>query len=407
MNIWIIDHYAVPPEYYPLARQTIFARKLGEKGHNVTIFCASSVHNSDINLSNGADLCREETVNGVKYVYVTCQNYRGNGLARILNMSEFARKLPKVVKRYLKPDAVLACSMTLQACRQGLRLARKYGARAIAQITDLWPETLVAYGVAGKNNPAVLYLRIIEKWIYTHSDSIIFSMEGAYDYIREQHWEKAVPESKIRYINNGVDLDEFDYNKSNYQINDDDLSNPNIIKLVYVGSIRRVNNLGTLLDTAKAVTDTRIRFLIWGDGDEKELLEKRCKEEGINNVVFKGRVDKKYVAYITCQADINLLHNDSSPILRFGLSMNKLFDYFAAGKPILCDFESKYNPVIMQNAGIEVNSLIPEEKAQAIDKISDVDLEALGYNARKAAENIYNFDVLTSKLEEILLNKYD
>lgn len=39
MDIWLINHYAVPPKYYPLARQTCFARYLMAMGHTVTIFC--------------------------------------------------------------------------------------------------------------------------------------------------------------------------------------------------------------------------------------------------------------------------------------------------------------------------------------------------------------------------------
>ena len=49
MNIWLINHYAVPPKYYPLARQTYFAKYLMAMGHTVTIFAASSVHKSDVN----------------------------------------------------------------------------------------------------------------------------------------------------------------------------------------------------------------------------------------------------------------------------------------------------------------------------------------------------------------------
>ncbi|SCX02961.1 Glycosyltransferase involved in cell wall bisynthesis [Lachnospiraceae bacterium YSD2013] len=402
MNIWIIDHYAVPPKYYPLARQTIFARKLGEKGHTVTVFCASSVHNSDLNLSNGADLFREETVDGVKYVYVTCRSYQGNGIRRILNMLEFARKLPAVCKQYERPDAVLACSMTLQACRQGIKLARKYGAKAVAQITDLWPETLIAYGIAGKCNPAVFYLRRIEKWIYTRADSVIFSMEGAYDYIREQHWEKSVPESRVYFINNGVDLEAFDYNKTHYTIADKDLDDLDTIKAVYVGSIRKVNNLGMLLDIAKAVRNPKVRFLIWGEGDERHLLEKRVEEEHISNVTFKGGVDKKYVAYISSKADINLLHSFESSIFRFGSSMNKMFDYFAAGKPIFCDFECRYNPAIETNSGECANGGDATSKAGALDDMLQKDLSQYGINARTAAEEKYNFDVLSERLIRVL-----
>lgn len=401
MNIWIIDHYAVPPKYYPLARQTIFAKKLMEKGHSVTIFSASTVHNSTINLISENELYREDTVDGVKYVYIKCRGYEGNGISRILNMEEFARKLPKVCSEYEKPDAVLACSLTLQACKKGIKLAQKYGAKGVAQIMDLWPETLIAYGVATAKNPFVWYLRAIEKRIYKKADKLIFTMEGAYDYIKERKWQVIVPESKVSFINNGIDLEAFDYNKEKYKIEDSDLTNNGIIKIVYLGSIRKVNNVGILLDIAKSVRNERIKFLIWGDGDERESLEKRVKDEKISNVVFKGRVDKKFAPYITSNADINIVHNFNSPIFRFGISMNKIFDYFAAGRPIFCDFSCPYNPVIKEKAGIDSDSDI-ESTAIKLEEFACKRNEEYAHNARKAAEEKYNFNKHVEKLIEIL-----
>lgn len=188
MRIWLINHYAVPPQYYPLARQNYFAKNLMGLGHEVTIFAASTVHNSDQNLIEDDTPYREDVVDGVHYVLVRCKGYRGNGLSRILNMLEFARKLPSVCNQYPRPDAIVATSMPPMSCAAGIKLARKYGCRGIAEIADLWPESIIAYGIAGPHNPAVLWLRRLEKWIYTKADAVVFTVEGAYDYIKEQHW---------------------------------------------------------------------------------------------------------------------------------------------------------------------------------------------------------------------------
>lgn len=75
----------------------------------------------------------------------------------------------------------------------------------------------------------------LEKWIYTKADAVVFTVEGAYDYIKEQHWEKEVPRSKVYYINNGVDLELFDYNKEHFRVEDKDLDDPEIFKVVYTG----------------------------------------------------------------------------------------------------------------------------------------------------------------------------
>jgi len=404
MNIWLINHYAVPPKYYPLARQTYFAKYLMAMGHQVTIFAASTVHNSSMNLITDGQRWREETVDGVHYVYIKCLDYQGSGLKRIYNICEFAWKLPGVCKNFPKPDAIVATSMPPMSCAMGIRLAHKYGCRGIAEIADLWPESIVAYGIAGPKNPAVIALRWLEKWIYKKSDAVVFTMENAYQYIREQGWEKQVPESKVFYVNNGVDLDLFESNREHFQIQDEELSDPALFNVVYAGSVRKVNNLGLLLDAAKKVRNEKVRFLIWGDGDELPFLHRRVEEERIDNVIFKGRVDKTYVPYIVSQADLNIAHNTPSPLFRYGISFNKLFDYLAAGKPILSDFPCGHNPAVVMGASVEVSDPTAENIARAIEAIVAMDgTEYAAYCEKSiAAARVYSFENLTKKLLAVI-----
>lgn len=404
MNIWLIDHYSVPVKYYPLARQTNFAKNLILQGHNVIIFAASTVHNSDINLIEDGKKYIEVMDGKVKYILIHCHQYSGNGIRRIANMYEFAFKLEKICSNFKKPDAIISTSMTLFACKKGLQLGKKYGCKNIAQITDLWPETIVAYQVASKWNPIVLYMRQIEKWIYKNADKIIFSMEGAFDYIQERGWEKVIPRNKVYFINNGVNLDEFNFNRDHYRIIDVDLSNESLFKVIYTGSIRKVNNVNKLLDVALKIKNPNIRILIWGDGDQKEDLLKRIKNEKIENVIFKGKTDKRNIPFIVSMADLNIVHNSSSPLYRFGISFNKIFDYFAAGKPMLTDFECKYNPMVSEDAGIEVSSGDAEKIAEKIEEVARLETNKyMDYcnNAKKAAKK-YDFKNLTVLLLKII-----
>lgn len=259
-------------------------------GHNVQIIAASTVHNSDTNLIADNTLYKKINEDGVNYILINSRNYTGNGINRIINMLDFAYKLPQVCRHFEKPDVIISTSMTMFACAEGIRIGRRWGVKTVAQITDLWPETLIAYGIVSKWNPIVLGLRYLEKWIYSRADRIIFSMEGAYDYIIEQKWDRDIVSDKVFFINNGVELESFDKYKHEYKVHDIDLLDTRF-KIVYTGSIRKVNNLGLLLDAAKYLSDDYL-FLIWGDGDEREVLEQRVVDEHINNVVFKGRVEK-------------------------------------------------------------------------------------------------------------------
>ena len=404
MNIWLINHYAVPPKYYPLARQTYFAKYLMAMGHTVTIFAASSVHNSTMNLITDGRKWREETVDGVHYVYIKCCDYQGSGLKRIYNICEFAWKLPGVCKRFSKPDAIVATSVPPTSCAMGVHLGRKWGCKTVAEIADLWPESIVAFGIAGPYNPAVIALRRLEKWIYKKADAVVFTMEGAYDYIVEQGWEKEIPRSKVHHINNGVDLELFDYNKEHFRVEDPDLDDPNIFKVVYTGSIRRVNNLGLLLDAAKCVKDPRVKLLIWGDGDEREALEQRVRDEKIANVEFKGRVEKKYVPSIVSRSDLNLVHWEQAPLLKYGVSYNKLFDYMAAGRPIFSTVRPSYSIWGKYDCGRDTEDTRPEPLARELEKMAGLppeELSRLGENARKGARD-YDFRVLTQKLLNVI-----
>lgn len=409
MNIWLINHYAVPIKFWPANRTSYFAKYLLRAGHNVRVIAASTVHNSDINLIDDRSSFREEMIDGIPYTYINCHQYSGNGVKRIFNMFEFPVKLDRIYKQFVdKPDVVLGSSLTPFACVEAIRIAKRYNVKSIVEIRDLWPETAVAYGMIKKSNPLLIPLYCLEKKLYASADELIFLSEGIHDYFKERGWETQIPEMKVHHINNGVDLEVFDYNKDHYGVEDEDLQNKELFKVVYTGSVRFVNNLGKLLDVAKCLKIPNVKFLIWGKGDELPVLKQRIVQEGITNVVFKGYVDKKFIPYITSHADLNLAHNEASPVMRFGVGFNKMFDYMAAGKPILFDFPSKYNPAIRMRCGIEVESPTSQNIAEAIEDFLDMDKNCYkNYcrNARKCAER-YDFKNLTTKLLGIMTGEY-
>lgn len=407
MKIWLINHYAVPPQYYPLARPSLFAKNLIKMGHDVTIIAASTVHNTNCeNLIEGSEKVARFVDDGIPYVLINCCPYRGNGIKRIINILQFARRLPGVLDTLGKPDAIVATSFDPFTCYAGIKYAKKHGIKAVAEIADLWPETLLSYTNISKHNPIVLFLRKMEKSIYCSADAVVFTMEGAYDYIVEQGWTSVVPRSKVHYINNGIDLELFDYNKAAYKITDSDLLDERYFKVIYSGSIRKANHLSSLLDAAKLISNTKIRLLIWGNGDDVELIKHRIDTEKISNVKYKGTVKKKYIPYITSCADLNIIHGQGSPVLRFGLSLNKMFDYLASGKAILIDFHSPYNPAMECGACIGSVDNSPFEIARAIEAASELSNDQryeLGKNARIGAEK-YDFKVLTQQLIRVIDN---
>ena len=412
MNIWILNHYAVPQIYYYLARSYNFAKQLIAREHKVTIFAASSVHNSDINLITNRDRYREMDEDGIHYVLFRARRYAGSGRARIINHIEGAWRMahlcPEFTDTLGKPDIIYASAGQSLTLVVGIKLAKKLGIKCVSEVTDLWPESFTAYGLLSKANPILKLLYAGERWIYGKSDALIFSIEGGKDYVIEKKWDKAhggsVNLSKVYHINNGVDLKEFDYNKKYNTFPDPDLDDPNTFKMIYTGSIRKANNLGLLLDVAKRIRDPSIRFIVWGGGDELPALRQRLVLDNITNVIFKGKVDKKYIPYVITRADLAVLNYEMHDIWKYGGSQNKLFEYFAGGIPVMTNIRMGYDLMERYDCGFYVDYSDPEKVAETIGRISSMhqdEYERYCANARRAAEE-FDFKELTDKLEEVI-----
>lgn len=408
-NIWILNHYSHEMFFANGGRHYSLAKYLKRSGCMPVVFCANAKHAGSGLYFEDESLWHEHMAEeiSVPFVFIKTRAYAGNGKQRILNMMDYFLNVKKAAAEYAKkngkPEVIYASSVHPLTLVAGIQLAKKFGVKCICEVRDLWPESLVVYHVAGPKNPAVIALRWLEKWIYKKADSLIFTMEGAYDYIAEQGWEKAVPREKVYFINNGVDLEVFRSNRQNCTVADEDLENPELLKVGYAGSIREANKVGMLLDMAKTVSDPRVRFLIWGAGDEEAMLRQRVIDEKITNVVFKGYIEKKYVPYITSRMDINYVDPFEEEIAKYGISSNKLFEYLAAGKPILMGFAGKYNPA--EHFGCAV---VCEPNAKALKEglFQMLEMPPEAYRkmcdgAKQAAEK-YSFANLTEMLLAVI-----
>jgi glycosyltransferase involved in cell wall biosynthesis len=415
-TVWIMNHYASHMLFDKGGRHYWFAKYLNRAGYQPVVFCAN-IQNSKTNEKyiETEDLWAVKDAEEIHtpFVYVRARKYKGNGKQRILNMIDFYRNVKKTAVEYAekngKPDIILASSVHPLTMVAGIQLAKKFGVKCICEVRDLWPEAIVAYSKRiTKNSLPAKIMYAGEKWIYKKAAAVIFTQEGGPDYVCEHGWDKKhggpIDNDKLFHINNGVDLEAFDENLVNFPYADEDLDNPDLFKVVYCGAIRRINNLGIILDSAKLITNPKVKFVIFGSGDELETLKNRVVDEGITNVVFKGRVNKQYIPSIDSKADLNVVHWEMNPLLRVGESYNKSFEYFAAGKPVFYTVRPGYSIVEKYGCGRLTEGFAPKDIAagiQAMAEMSDTEKSEMAKNARKTAE-VYDFKNLTKKLIEII-----
>ena len=108
-NIWLVNKYAMPPQYEPRLRTIKFAHYLQQMGYHVTVFGSSAMHNMDLNLIEGNDPFIEKTYNDIHFVHIkVCSYHKTAGFMRIWSELQFHYRLVRLAKQFTKPDLIVA-----------------------------------------------------------------------------------------------------------------------------------------------------------------------------------------------------------------------------------------------------------------------------------------------------------
>ena len=400
-NIWILNHYANTSG----GRHYKFAESLIKYGFNVKVFRASTVHNTGKNTIIGPQKHLCEVYNGIPFILIKARNYVGNGKERVKNMVDYARGLLSVSKKFddEKPDVIYASSVHPLTWLSGYKLAKRYNAKFIVETRDLWPETLIAMGAIKKTSISARLLYALEKFIYKKADKLIFTFPGGKDYVQSIGLDC----SKVININNGVDIEEFNINREKFEYNDADLDCRSTFKILYTGSMGQANELSYLIKAAEIIKRKNIKdikFILFGDGYQKKELEEYTKKASLDNVVFKGKVGKEFIPSILSKSALNMFTGKYIYLYKYGLSLNKMFDYFASGKPTLSNVECGYDLLKKYNCGLTVKGGSPDALAEGILKFYHMpkkEYDTYCQNALMAAEE-FDYKVLVKKLIEVI-----
>lgn len=376
-NVWIINQNAVPPKYGSIVRHHNLAKYMDKEKYNVYIISSSAVHNSDFNFITDNKIYQISKIDDVNYIHIRTSQYKGNGLKRVINILQFyfntKRARKKLEKEIGKPDIIYASSPVPTAAVVGLNIAKKSKTKCIVEVRDLWPDSIVSFDVAKKNNILVKILYHIEKKMYMKADKLVFTMAGGKEYLQTKKYIDKLDLSKVYNINNGVDIEQYEYNSKNFFVNDDEeLNDTSTFKILYTGSIRKAYNVKQILELAKKIQDNNwdtVRVFLFGNGNEKPEMIKYCEDNNIHNVIFRDFVDNKYIPDIMSKCDICLLHGKNVDIFKYGTSQNKMFAYLYSGKPIISSFYNPYELIEKNGCGVTLKNNTLEEYYDAFLKI--------------------------------------
>lgn len=405
MNVWIVNYYSKQPAKVRHLRHLMFAKYMQEAGYSVTNFSAE-VYDGTGKLVHRTPKYVEVDYDDYHFVQIKVREDKGI-LSRSFSIFQFAWRIFKNRKKFPKPDLILQNihePFDYPVCWCAKRLKAKY----IVDDWDMWAYSFVRQGMIKKNGLLAKFIFRVDRKFFENADRVVFSMEGGKDYIRDMHWDiesgGKIDLNKIHYINNGVDVPATKINEQKYQLEDSDLVDPNTFKAVYMGSVSKSNDLKIFIQASQILEqESDFRFLIFGDGNEREKLEKYCVDNNVKNVIFKQKsIPLEYVPYVLSRCNLNIVCHKQG--FKYGLSLGKLFQAFASGKPVCCNTTNDYDVIRKYNLGISSNFINAHECARAILKLKQMAKNEYDEMCLRVQETAWLFDykALSFKLVDIV-----
>ncbi|MFY9402188.1 MAG: glycosyltransferase family 4 protein [Candidatus Omnitrophota bacterium] len=398
MNIWYISAYDQPKGIS--SRTYDFSKELVKRGHKVTMFTNSYCHWTRTEHLDIGEKWRIEDIEGIRVIWLRTIHYSGNNWGRGLNMLLNAMRIIQVANSLLKdkPDVIIGPSVPLLTGLVAAIISHIKGVAFVFEVRDVWPIALVYDGGLSKRNPIYYIFRSMEKYLYRKSCRISATMPFIHQHVLESGGDP----KKITWIPNGVDLERY----SNFKEYSEEQNRPLIV--MYVGGFGKAHDVITIIKSAKIIKDlenTNFRFILIGSGIKKADCQKYVLLNKLTNVEFWDPVMKSEVPRLQAEADILVASVIASDSFRFGLNLNKLYDYLASGKPVIFSGKAPNDPVLESGAGFSIPPENPREMVEAlfkIEKMSVQDRIEMGKRGRYFIENNFNICKLSDKMEYLL-----
>lgn len=394
-TIWYISKYALNPKYGGPQRQYLFSKYFSIKGCQTYLISSNS--NGFTHIDFNGDYKLEEDDNFKHFILKGNKVNLGFNLKRILSWFLFEIRLLKFLKKQKiqSQDTVIVSSLSILTFLSGKYFKKKYGIKLIVEVRDIWPQTLIEFNKASKNNIAIKFLAWVERIGYKYADIIVGTMGNL-----KEHVKVISPdcERKVRYIPMGFDQNVYGTYKENKE------NKENVFVVGYAGTIGRANKIDLILEAAKLLIKyDYIKFNILGDG---VLKEEYIKEYGyLSNVNFFPKVDKRKVIEFLGSCNILLNPWEDYAIYQYGVSPNKWIDYMYAAKPIIVPYNGYKNIINEAECGEFIETNNPKLLADTIlkyYKMPEKERKRIGLNGKEYLENYLTYDILSDKYLELI-----
>lgn len=405
MNILLINQYAGSPQMGMAFRPYYFAYEWQKLGHNVMIVAGDYSHLRNKNPNVKQDL-EHQKIEGINYCWIKTKRYAGNGLNRAFNIIQFSVKAffySKKLSRTFKPDVVITSSTHPFDTYAGRRIAQAVKAKLVHEVHDLWPLTLIEIGGMSKYHPFIMLMQLAENAAYKKSDKVV----SLAPFAKEHMMLHGMQEDKFVHIPNGIIIDEWKnplpLPREHKEVLESLRKSGGMI-IGYFGGHALSNNLEVVIRLAQKTKSENIEFVLVGEGIEKDRLLQHAQSLGLTNIHFLPFIEKTAIPTLCSYFDSIYFGAKDSPLYRFGICLNKMYDSMMSSKPIICAITAPKTPIEISNCGFVIASNDEEGILDSIRKIEMMTSEQrdeMGNRGKVFAQKKYNYTLLATQFLEV------
>jgi putative colanic acid biosynthesis glycosyltransferase WcaI len=364
--VWGINY---APEFTGIAPHSVaLCEFLRGQGHEVEMITSFSYYpNWRKRAEDLGKLYRTDSINAVPVL--RCWHFvpnRVSALKRILHEGSFVFTSTLRALSLPRPDVFVVVSPPLLLGVAAWLVGKLKRAPFVFHVQDMQPDAAVGLGML-KQNWFTRALYGLEAFAYRHAARVSGITRGMLKIFRS----KGVPESKLIYFPNAIDLknakvppDRGGFRKRHGFAEDEFLA-------VYAGNLGVKQGLEVLLETAALLQDQRIRFLICGDGAQREVLAARARDMKLPNFsMLPLQAGPDYPALLV-DADVCFITQQAGGGNSFFPS--KLLGLLAASKPVVIVAAPECELVLALregNFGVTVPPGQPRELAAALEALA-------------------------------------
>ena len=401
MKILFVTHYFPPEVNAPANRTHEHCRRWVADGHEVTVLTGVPNHPRG-RIFDGYEnrWFQEESIDGIRVLRTWMYLAPNSGFARrVANYLCFALTAILASRRAGKPDLVIATSPQFFVGIAGAVIARLKRRPFVLEIRDLWPKSVVELGQLGKG-PILSVLEGLEKWLYRSASGVVVNTRT----FRQHIMDRGVAERDIELIYNGIDPALFSPRSRNDRLLEaHGLSDH--FTIAYVGTLGLAHGLTLLIDVAERFKNRpALRFVLIGDGADREKLETEIERRGLDNIVMLGLQPRESMPDWIASIDLLLVILRDLPVFETVIP-SKIFEFLAQERPVVLAAKGEIRRMMEEARGALV--IDPEAEDQMVAAIETVmnhpdEAAARAESGRRWVEKGYIRDDLARRMAVFL-----